>query len=123
MDMTDKEFAREIRKQRRLEKLGSNSPLCGACGEADWRCLELHHVADFGCDDGTVILCRNCHRKVSDDQTDHPAFDPTADATLQAIGRFLLGLADLLRLAIEKLAEFGLALIERAAPAAGEART
>jgi len=122
MDMTDKELAREIRKQRRLEKLGSNSPLCGECGEPDWRCLELHHVADFGCDDGTVILCRNCHRKVSDDQKGHPAFDPTADATLHSIGRFLLGLADLLRLAVEKLVEFGLALIDRAAPQTVEAR-
>jgi len=122
MDMTDKELAREIRKQRRLEKLGSNSPLCGECGERDWRCLELHHIADFGCDDGTVILCRNCHRKVSDDQKGHPAFNPAADATLHSIGRFLLGLADLLRLAIEKLAEFGLALIERAAPQTAEVR-
>lgn len=120
--MTDKEVAREIRKQRRLEKLGSNSPLCGDCGEADWRCLELHHVADFGCDDGTVILCRNCHRKVSDEQKDHPAFDSDADPMLHAIGRFLLGLADLLMLAIEKLTAFGLALIERAAPLTSDAR-
>lgn len=120
--MTDNELAREIRKQRRLEKLGCNSPLCGECGESDWRCLELHHPADFGCDDGTVILCRNCHRKVSDDQKSHPAFDPAADPTLHAIGRFLLGLADLLRLAIEKLTAFGLMLIEQAAPIGGEAR-
>lgn len=120
--MTDKEYAREVRKQRRLEKLGSNSPLCGACGESDWRCLELHHVADFGCDDCTVIVCRNCHRRVSDDQRDHPAFDPDADPMLHAIGRFLLGLADLLRLAIERLTEFALALIDRAAPELGEAR-
>lgn len=119
--MTDKELALEIRKQRRLEKLRSNSPLCGECGEADWRCLELHHVADFGCDDGTVILCRNCHRKVSDDQKEHPAFDPAADPMLHAIGRFLLGLADLLRLAIDKLTIFGVALIERATPRTGVA--
>jgi len=113
--MDKKELAREARKQRRLEALGTNDPTCGECGESDWRCMELHHVADHGCDDGTVILCRNCHRKVSDDQKDHPAFDPAADPTLHAIGRFLLGLADLLRLAIEKLTEFGRALIERAA--------
>lgn len=120
--MIDKELAREIRKQRRLEKLGTNLPRCGECSETDWRCLELHHVADFGCDDGTVILCRNCHRKVSDDQKDHPAYDPAADPMLHAIGRFLLGLADLLRLAIEKLTAFGLALLERASPQTGEAR-
>lgn len=121
--MTDKELAREIRKQRRLEKLGSNSPLCGECGEGDWRCLELHHVADFGCDDTTVILCRNCHRKRSDDQKAHPAFDPAADPMLHAIGRFLLGLADLLRAVIEKLTSFGLTLIERASLPEAEVRT
>lgn len=120
--MTDKELAREIRQQRRLARLGTNSPLCGECGEPNSRCLELHHPADFGCDDGTVILCRNCHRKVSDDQKDHPPFDPAADPMLHAIGRFLLGLADLFRLAIERLTAFGLALIERAERDAGEAR-
>jgi hypothetical protein len=54
---------------------------------------------------------------VSDDQKDHPRFNPDADPMLDGIGHFLLGLADLLRLIVEKLAIFGLALIERAVPA------
>lgn len=112
--MTDKELAREIRKQRRLEKLGTNSPICGACGEADYRTLEKHHVAGRKHDPDTVITCRNCHRKVSDDQKDHPAVAANADTMLSGIGMFLLGLADLLDLVIDKLAAFGLALIERA---------
>ena len=121
--MTDKELAREIRKQRRLEKLGSNTPRCGTCGEERWQCIEQHHPSGRKNDaDITVLECSNCHRLLSDDQKDHPAFDPAADPMLQAIGHFLLGLADLLRLAIEKLTEFGLALIERAALAGGGAR-
>ena len=112
--MTDKELAREIRKQRRLEKLGTNSPICGTCGEADYRVLEKHHVSGRKHDPDTVVTCRNCHRKVTDDQKDHPAIDANADAMLSAIGMFLLGLADLLELVIDKLAAFGLALIERA---------
>ena len=28
-----------------------------------------------------MLVCRNCHRKVSDDQKDHPPFDPNADAS------------------------------------------
>ena len=115
--MDDKELAREARNQRRLETLGTSEPRCGTCGERDNRTLEAHHVAGRKSDPATVIVCRNCHRKVSDDQKDHPAFDPAADPMLQAIGHFLLGLADLLRLAIEKLSEFGHALIERAASA------
>jgi hypothetical protein len=115
--MDDKELAREARKQRRLEALGTNKPRCGACGECDDRTLEAHHVAARKNDPATVIVCRNCHRKVSDDQKDHPSFDPAADPLLQTIGHFLLGLADLLRLAVQKLTEFGHTLIERAAMA------
>lgn len=112
--MTDKEFAREIRKQRRLERLGTNAPICGTCGYARDAALENHHVAGRKHDEATAISCRNCHGVVSDDQKDHPAFDPAADSMLQAIAFFLLGLADLLELAIEKLTEFGLALFDRA---------
>lgn len=114
--MTKIELAREARRQRRLEYLGTNEPRCGVCGEPDDRCLELHHVADHGRDDGTVAICRNCHRKVSDDQKDHPRFNSDADPALDRIGHFLLGLADLLRLIVEKLAAFGQELIDRAKP-------
>lgn len=112
--MNDEELARERRKQRRLETLGTNEPRCGMCGECDWRVIEQHHVADHGRDDATVLVCRNCHRKVSDDQKGHPAFDPAADSMLASIGHFLLGLADMLRIIVAKLYEFGLTLIERA---------
>lgn len=120
--MTDKELRKEVRRQWRLEKLGTNAPRCGVCGETDDRCLEWHHVAGRRRDDGTVAICRNCHRKVSDDQKDHPVFDAAADPMLDRIGHFLLGLADLLRLIIEKLTVFGMALIERASPVAKEGK-
>ena len=111
----------DIRRQQATRRVGSNSSCC-VCGENDPRCIELHHIAGQHFDDQLAPVCRNCHRKVTDDQKGHPAFDPNADPTLHAIGRFLLGLADLLRLAIEKLTTFGLALIERAAPEAVEAQ-
>ena len=118
--MTDEELNREKRKQARLQRLGTNDPRCGMCGENDDRCMELHHVADFKRDDATVCICRNCHRKVSDDQKDHPAFDPKTDPMLDAIGHFLLGLADMLRIIVAKLHDFGLALIARAAAVTDE---
>lgn len=111
----------EARKQARLETLGTNEPQCGTCGETDWRTIEQHHVADHKRDEATGLICANCHRKVTDDQRDHPGFNPDADPLLDRIGHFLLGLADLLRLAVEKLVEFGNALIGRAA-ASSEAR-
>lgn len=111
--MNDDEYEQERRKQRRLEKLGTTHPRCGMCGEADDRALELHHVAGRKHDDVTVILCRNCHRKVSDNQKDHPAIITQADPMLAIIGSFLLGLADMLNIIVAKLCEFGLALIAR----------
>jgi RNA polymerase subunit RPABC4/transcription elongation factor Spt4 len=114
--MTDEELKRETRKMRRCEQLGTNEPHCGMCGLTDWRCIELHHPDDHGRDDMTVLLCRNCHRMMSDDQKDHPAFAPDADQMLDAIGHFLLGLADMLRDIVEKLYAFGQQLIERASP-------
>jgi hypothetical protein len=107
----------EERKQARLEKLGSNDPKCGTCGEDDWRCLELHHLGDHGSDDLMVIVCRNCHRKLSDDQRDHLTHGEVIDPLLHRVGRFLLGLADLLALVLVRLREFAMELIAR-----GEAR-
>ena len=105
----------ETRRQRRLRRLGNNNPICGTCGERDDRCLELHHPADHGRDELMVTICRNCHRKVSDNQKDHPANDLAADPTLDRMGHFMLGLADLLSLIVEKLIEFGHILIGMAA--------
>jgi hypothetical protein len=118
--MNNDELARERRNQKRLERLGSNDPHCGICGEADDRTLELHHVAGRKHDETMVPLCRNCHRKVTDDQHDHPAFDPSADPVLASIGNFLLGLADMLSIIVTKLREFGLALIVRSTATEGE---
>jgi hypothetical protein len=112
--MNNNDMARERRKQRRLEALGTNEPRCATCGETDWRVIEQHHGADHGRDSAMVLECRNCHRKLGDDQKDHPAFNPNAEPMLDRIGHFLLGLADMLRIIVAKLYEFGRALIERA---------
>src|SRR5439155_13562008 len=69
----DEEVKQEHRMHDRLEKLGTNEPRCGCCGETDWRCFELHHIAGKRFDEATVRLCRNCHAKASDSQRDHPA--------------------------------------------------
>jgi hypothetical protein len=122
--MIDKaELARETRKRRRLEQLGSDEPRCGICGDTRWQCIELHHTAGKDAvPDHTVLTCRNCHRMLSDDQRDPPTYDPERDGPWQAIGHFLLGLADMLRLIIDKLREYGLLLIDRAAHEGSAAR-
>jgi hypothetical protein len=112
--MNDQELKKEKRRQYALERLGTNKPCCIICGETDWRCLERHHIAGRKFDKATVILCRNCHRKQSDDQKEHPKATATQPNLFDSAGHFLLGLADLFVLLIEKCREYGNALIEYA---------
>lgn len=112
--LNKQEIAREARKQRRLEALGTDDPHCAMCPESDPFCLEGHHIAGRKYNETEIIVCRNCHRKLSDDQKDHHAFDSNADPMLQRIGHFLLGLADMLRRIVDRLAEYGAILIETA---------
>jgi hypothetical protein len=103
----------EERKQIALERLGTDDPRCVVCSEVDWRCLELHHFEQEKYGDDLSIVCRNCHRKLSDAQSDHPPPLPGGVPGLfERIGHFLLGLADLLNLLVEKCVEYGSALIE-----------
>ncbi len=113
------EEKKETRKQNRLERLGSNRPVCVICGESDWRTLEQHHIAGKAYDNGLVTICSSCHDKLSDDQKDHPKQIGKPPANPEIIGHFLLGLADLFALLVEKLREFGNYLIQAAQNIAG----
>lgn len=106
---------RAIRIERAHERLGSNEPRCLHCGEDFAHCLELHHVAGRAMHDDVVIECRNCHRKLSELQKDHPPITSQPPHILEVIGRYLLGIADLLRLLIGRLDEFGRKLLDLAA--------
>lgn len=108
---------REAVLQGRLEKLGVNDPVCGMCGETDPRTFELHHPAGRKQNDFTSQICANDHRKMSFEQNLLSPRPRDADPLLYAIGRFLIGLADMFAEIIEKLYEFGIALIERSLPA------
>jgi hypothetical protein len=105
----------ERRKQKALQRLGADHPACAVCGEADWRCLERHHLGQEAYDEMGVIVCRNCHRKLSDRQAEHPGpIDCGTPSLLEQAGHVLLGLADFFALLVAKLRAFGHALIERA---------
>jgi hypothetical protein len=110
MNTIDK--TKEARKQKRLEKLGGNNPVCIICGENNPHCLELHHIAGQVYGDELCTICRNCHRKLSDDQKDHPKTMGKTPTTYENIGHMLLGLADFFALLVEKLREFGQFLIQ-----------
>ncbi len=111
--MEKSSYDNERLKQARLEKLGTNNPICGMCGENRWWHIEQHHIAGQKRDTTVGLICVSCHCDVTKDQKDHLPFDPEADSLLDTVGNFLLGLADMLKKIVEKLYEFGNALIER----------
>jgi hypothetical protein len=99
------ELNRERRKQRALERLGTNNPRCPFCGCANPLALELHHVAGRAFDDLQVPVCRNCHRTLSDWQKDHATCVEGPPNELERIGHALLGLADMFELLVNWLRE------------------
>jgi hypothetical protein len=102
----------ERRKRAAFRRLGTDEPRCVTCGEDDWRCLELHHVAGRAYSPITAIHCCNCHRKQSDPSANRGA--PADPPLLERIGRFLLGLAALLAMLADQLKAMGGQLLEAA---------
>jgi hypothetical protein len=112
--MNDHELNRERRRQRVLERLGSNTPRCLFCGIDEPLVLELHHVAGRGYDPQLVTACRNCHRILSDRQKERLRKISTPPSELERIGQFLLGLADIFEILVKRLREFAEKLFELA---------
>jgi hypothetical protein len=109
----DKESINEDRRKRQaFERLGTDHPQCVICGESDWRCLEVHHVAGKGYTDDVAILCRNCHRKLSDPSENGPS--PSNLPLMAQIGQWLVGLGDYFIELGRKLKERGNQLLEGA---------
>lgn len=101
----------DIRHEKAACRLGGKDKLCIHCGEDDVRCLELHHLAGQKYHDDVVPLCRNCHRKISDMQLDHPDDLEAAIPLMFSIGRYLMGVADFILMIAYRLKEFGEQLI------------
>lgn len=97
-----------VRLQKSLHRM-SGGEVCHCCGEADPRCLEWHHIAGQANHGDVVPICRNCHRKLSDMQRDHPA--NSAQSMVEVIGHYLLGLADFFLELAQRLKEFGQILV------------
>lgn len=104
----------EKRRQQALQRLGCDDPRCVYCGESDPLCLEKHHIARRAYHDATVIVCRNCHRKLSDKQKDHPEQVADPPSLHERAGHFLLTLADFFETLIDVLRQFGRELIAMA---------
>lgn len=104
----------EARREQALRRLGTRHPACIVCGENDPRCMELHHIAHIRHHEDTAIVCRNCHRKLSDAQRDHVSDRPDQEPALATTGHYLMGLADLFKLMAGTFARLGASLIQQA---------
>lgn len=104
--MNDHELKRERRKQKALERLGTNTPRCPFCGIDEPLVFELHHVSGRAFGDEIIHICRNCHRVLSDWQKDHPPANVSPPNDRERIAHFLLGLADMFELLVKQLREF-----------------
>ena len=102
----------ESQRQNALARLGTDQPCCVACGEGDWRCLELHHIAGRAYDETTVVLCRNCHRKQSEPSQNKKA--PAVAPLMATVGHWLAGLMAFLQALVHKGKAFAGALLEGA---------
>ena len=103
------------RLEQQYRRLGRRDPACLTCGESNPLCLELHHLAGHKHHNDLGIVCRNCHRKLSNEQLDHgPGTNSGDSGTLATIGHYLLGLADFLFMIVNALREFGKQLIGKA---------
>lgn len=119
---------KESRSRRALERFGTENPKCLLTGEDNPVALHLHHVAGHRYDDVVAPVSLTVHAKVSDLQKDHPGKIEGCKNPLEDIGHLLLGLGDMLEVAIDdlrdplladfltwlrlKLKEIGLLLIE-----------
>lgn len=115
-DDKEREIRRDARRRRALERLGTENPKCVFCPEIDPLALELHHLEGQAFGNTMVIVCRNCHRKLSDRQKDHPERIADPPDALESIAHFLLGLADLFELLVKRLREFAPQLLNTANP-------
>jgi hypothetical protein len=113
----------EARRQRRLNSLNDDHPVCAGCGENDRRILERHHIAGRRFGEDTVLVCRNCHGRETYEQAGHPGPTSPDPGSLERLAHFLLGLADFFRLLADRLAEFARMLldVESATPDGGTA--
>ena len=71
MNDYDAQLKRKIRIEKKLQKLEIDRPRCWMCGEDSPTVrYERHHIAGRANSDVAVLLCQNCHAKVSDAQED-----------------------------------------------------
>jgi hypothetical protein len=110
--MTD-DYDSERRRQMALERLGTNTPTCVFCNENNPHCLERHHYEGRNFSTETVIVCRNCHRKLEDARKNRPSTIACPPVLDERIENFLYAAADCLAALLDSLRKYAQELGER----------
>lgn len=106
---------RDTRLEQKYRKLGTRDPICAGCGYRNSPfAFEQAHVVPRRYGDETVLLCRNCHREQSDGEKDYPYEPTTPNPKMETIGRYLVAVADFLKMIAGTLADYGLWLMNQA---------
>ncbi len=115
--MSKRRMDRDERLERQYQRLGTRKAICVGCGEEDPFCMEKHHLAGRKRHDDVSIICRNCHRKLTNQQLDHvPLMAEEPNGNRAVIGHYLLGLCDLLAMVVPTLRGFGEQLLDESTP-------
>ena len=106
---------KDTRLEQKYRKLGTREPICAGCGyRKSPYAFEHAHVVPRKYGDETVLLCRNCHREQSDGEKDHSYEPTTANPKMETIGRYLVAVADFLKMIANTLADYGAWLMDQA---------
>ena len=106
--MDARETTQRKRADRRARQLGTRNPVCRVCGQSGLVLrYEHHHIAaQFAgrrlCE-VTVLLCRQCHARISDMQSDLPHLPKSLNPKIALWVNRKRGWAQLLRLMAEQL--------------------
>lgn len=113
--MNKQDIDAERRRQRRLEEMGTNSPICLACGYTKkWYNFHGHHIAGQNYDREAIeFFCTRCHGDFTERQRYHPRALPGPPRATERLEHFCLGLDDILTAINHFMSEWSDQLNER----------
>jgi hypothetical protein len=112
MDKRDRD--RERRKQRRLEEMGTNNPVCIGCGRAVWYSFHGHHIGERQFDSHAEYFCTNCHSDFTEALKSYPKTSCKTPGAVESAGHYCLGLAVIFYPIARMLEDFGCKLVQLA---------
>jgi 5-methylcytosine-specific restriction endonuclease McrA len=88
---------------------------CQLCGESDSRLLEMHHIFGRNISSEIMLLCKNCHYKVTYEQNEITPKKRSKDASPEDLEKYtLISIGALLQGIGKTVEKSGIRLLEMA---------